>query len=47
MMEMQINPEYHALRVRELELTADYQMKVQEEREAAREERARLRGAAG
>jgi hypothetical protein len=43
MMEMQINPEYHALRVRELELTADYQMKVQEEREAAREERARLR----
>jgi hypothetical protein len=43
MMEMRINPEYHALRVRELELTADYQMKVQEEREAAREERARLR----
>jgi hypothetical protein len=43
MMEMQINPAYHALRVRELELTADYQMKVQEEREAAREERARLR----
>jgi Domain of unknown function (DUF4041)/T5orf172 domain len=43
MMEMQINPDYHALRLRELELTADYQMKVQEEREAAREERARLR----
>lgn len=43
MMEMHINPEYHALRVRELELTADYQMKVQEEREDAREERARLR----
>src|SRR5262245_15970486 len=43
MMEMHINPEYHALRLRELELTADYQMKVQEEREAAREERARLR----
>jgi hypothetical protein len=43
MMEMHINPDYHALRVRELELTADYQMKVQEEREAAREERARLR----
>lgn len=43
MMEMHVNPEYHALRVRELEFTADYQMKVQEEREAAREERARLR----
>lgn len=43
MMEMQIDPAYHALRVRELELTADYQMKVQEEREEAREERARLR----
>lgn len=43
MMEMRINPDYHALRLRELELTADYQMKVQEEREAAREERARLR----
>ena len=43
MMEMQINPDYHALRVGELELTADYQMKVQEEREAAREERAHLR----
>jgi hypothetical protein len=43
MMEMHINPDYHALRLRELELTADYQMKVQEEREAAREERARLR----
>jgi hypothetical protein len=43
MMEMHINPDYHPLRLRELELTADYQMKVQEEREAAREERARLR----
>lgn len=43
MMEMHINPDYHALRLRELELTADYQMKVQEEREEAREERARLR----
>lgn len=43
MMEMRINPNYHQLRLRELALTADYQMKVQEEREAAREERARLR----
>lgn len=43
MMEMRINPAYQELRMRELALTADYQMKVQEEREAAREERARLR----
>lgn len=43
MMEMQISPAYHQLRLRELALTADYQMKVQEEREAEREERARLR----
>ncbi|WP_232375019.1 DUF4041 domain-containing protein [Mycolicibacterium mengxianglii] len=43
MMEMHISEDYHALRVRELELTADYQMKVQEEKEEAREERARLR----
>jgi hypothetical protein len=43
MMEMRIAPEYHALRVEELELTADYLMKVQEEKERAREERERLR----
>lgn len=43
MMEMRINPEYHELRFRELELTADFLMKVQEEKEAAREERERLR----
>jgi len=43
MMEMRINPEYHELRLRELELTADYLMKVQVEKEEAREERARLR----
>jgi hypothetical protein len=43
MMEMQISPDYHQLRLRELALTADYQMTVQEEREAEREERARLR----
>ncbi|MDR7312014.1 regulator of protease activity HflC (stomatin/prohibitin superfamily) [Nocardioides luteus] len=42
-MEMRVNPDYHQLRVEELELTADYQMKVQEEKEQAREERARLR----
>jgi multidrug efflux pump subunit AcrA (membrane-fusion protein) len=43
MMEMRIAPEYHELRCQEVELTADYLMKVQEEREAAREERERLR----
>lgn len=43
MMEMRISSAYHGLRVEELELTADYLMKVQEEKEAAREERARLR----
>jgi hypothetical protein len=43
MMEMRVNPELHALRVAELELTADFQMKVQEERERAREERELLR----
>lgn len=42
-MEMRVNPVYHELRVDELELTADYQMKVQEEKERAREERAQLR----
>lgn len=42
-MEMRVNPEYHALRVQELELTGDYQMKLQEEKEKAREERELLR----
>jgi hypothetical protein len=42
-MEMRINPAYHALRVTELELTADFQVKVQEERQKAREERELLR----
>lgn len=43
MMEMRVNSEYHQLRIDELELTADYQMKVQEEKAKAREERALLR----
>lgn len=43
MMEMRVNPAYHALRNTELELTADYLMKVQVEKEEARDERARLR----
>jgi hypothetical protein len=42
-MQMRVNPNYHALRVEELELTADFQMKIQEERERAREERELLR----
>ena len=42
-MQMHIAKPYHALRIKELELTADYMMKVEEEREAAREERERLR----
>lgn len=43
MMEMRISDEFHALCIEELELTADWLMKKQEEREAQREERARLR----
>ncbi len=43
MMEMRINPDYHRLRFQELELTADYLMKVQVEKEEARDERERLR----
>ena len=43
LMEMRVNPEYHGLRIEELELTADFAIKVQEERERAREERERLR----
>lgn len=43
MMEMHISDAFHALRIEEIHLTADYAMKRQEEREASREERARLR----
>jgi hypothetical protein len=43
MMEMHISDKFHALRLEEIELTADWLMKKQEEREEAREERARLR----
>lgn len=43
MMEMRVSPGYHELRNQELELTADYLMKVQQEKEDAREERDRLR----
>jgi seryl-tRNA synthetase len=41
--DIQISSEYHALRSRELSLTADYLSKQQEEKEAARAERERLR----
>ena len=44
LMEMRINPNFHGLRLQELDFTSDYQMKLQEEREAQRaEERERLR----
>ena len=43
MVEMRITPEYQRLRLKELELTADYLAKLQEEKEAARAERERLR----
>ena len=43
MMEMRISDAFHALRLEEIELTADWLMKKQEEKEAAKEERARLR----
>ncbi len=43
MMEMHISDAFHDLRLEEIELTADYLMKKQEEKEAIREERARLR----
>lgn len=43
LMEMRVSDEFHALREEEIELTADWLMKKQEEREAEREERARLR----
>ncbi|WP_221235600.1 DUF4041 domain-containing protein [Sagittula marina] len=42
-MEMQISAGYHDLRVREIELTADWLMKKQEEKEAEKENRARIR----
>jgi hypothetical protein len=43
MMEMRISALFHALRIQEIELTADFLMKKEEEREAARAERERLR----
>jgi len=42
-MSLQVTDSYHALRIQELELTADFQAKLEEEREHQREERARLK----
>lgn len=42
-MSIRVSPTYHRLRVRELELTADYLAKVQEEKEAERAAREALR----
>ena len=43
MMELAISEDYHAVRIQEIQLTADYLGKKEEEREAARAERERLR----
>jgi hypothetical protein len=43
MMEMRISDSFHALRIEEINLTADFLIKKEEEREAARAERERLR----
>jgi hypothetical protein len=43
LMELKIEPTYHKLRIQEIQLVADFQMKKREEREAAQLERARLR----
>jgi len=43
MMEMRISDAFHGLRIEEIELTSDWLMKKQEEREIEREQRAALR----
>lgn len=43
MMDMRISETFHALRIEEIELTADWLMMKQQEKEEAREERERLR----
>ncbi|RLV48307.1 DUF4041 domain-containing protein [Nocardioides mangrovicus] len=42
-MQIRITPSYHRLRLKELELTADYQEKLAREKEQEREEKQRLR----
>lgn len=43
MMDIRISQAYHTTRIKEIELTADYLVKVEEEKERLREERARQR----
>jgi hypothetical protein len=43
MMDLTINPDYLQLRIRELELVADYAAKLEEQKQLQREERERLR----
>jgi hypothetical protein len=43
LMSIRVSPAYHQLRIQELELVADYQAKLAEEKEAERAERERLR----
>jgi len=43
MMEIRISTLFHSLRLKEIELTSDFPIKKQEEREEAREDRARLK----
>lgn len=43
LMEMHISEKFHSLRIEEIEITSDWLMKKQEEKEEAKEERARLR----
>jgi hypothetical protein len=42
-MDIAVTPQYHQLRIDEIRLTADYRMKVAEEKERVREERERAR----
>lgn len=42
-MDIKVSPAYHRLRIQELELTADYQAKLAQEKEAERAEKERLR----
>ncbi|MFD4668242.1 DUF4041 domain-containing protein [Lentzea sp. NPDC058450] len=43
LMRIAVSPDYHRLRLREIDLTADHLVKVEEEREQAKAERDRLR----
>jgi hypothetical protein len=43
MVDLRVTDHYHRLRIRELELAADFHMRVQEEKELEREKKAKLR----